>query len=189
MPAGRPPKPTALKLLQGNPGKRKLNSEEPKPPTGPVKPPSWLRGRAKTAWKWVAPILEEMGVLTTADPHALALLCDAYAEYIECRAVVRKLGATYESRVIKTSTRRVAANASDEAEDITEAEEPFSGDDWSTIIRPRPEVKMYQDAWRRVHRMLSEFGMTPSSRSKVKGAPQEEADPFGDWARGSRSAS
>ncbi len=28
---GRKPKPTALKLLEGNPGKRKLNADEPSP--------------------------------------------------------------------------------------------------------------------------------------------------------------
>lgn len=29
---GRKPKPTALKELEGNPGKRTLNDKEPKPP-------------------------------------------------------------------------------------------------------------------------------------------------------------
>ena len=29
---GRKPKPTALKELEGNPGKRSLNPSEPKPP-------------------------------------------------------------------------------------------------------------------------------------------------------------
>ena len=29
--AGRKPKPTAIKELEGNPGKRKLNNKEPKP--------------------------------------------------------------------------------------------------------------------------------------------------------------
>lgn len=28
---GRPPKPTAIKELEGNPGKRPLNKNEPKP--------------------------------------------------------------------------------------------------------------------------------------------------------------
>jgi hypothetical protein len=31
---GPAPEPTALKLLRGNPGKRPLNTLEPKPPTG-----------------------------------------------------------------------------------------------------------------------------------------------------------
>jgi len=29
--AGRKPKPTALKIIEGNPGKRPLNKNEPKP--------------------------------------------------------------------------------------------------------------------------------------------------------------
>ena len=32
--AGRKPKPTALKKLEGNPGKRKLNTREPVPGKG-----------------------------------------------------------------------------------------------------------------------------------------------------------
>src|SRR5579859_2336929 len=120
MPAGRPPKPTALKVLSGNPGKRALNQNEPTPPAGSISAPSWLRGRARTAWKWVAPVLEQMGVLSTADTHALALLCDAYAEYIECRAVVRRLGRTYESRIIKASTRRVTEEAPEDKDDVVE---------------------------------------------------------------------
>ena len=32
--AGRKPKPTALKKLEGNPGKRKLNTKEPMPGKG-----------------------------------------------------------------------------------------------------------------------------------------------------------
>ena len=32
--AGRKPKPTAIKKLEGNPGKRKLNTKEPIPAKG-----------------------------------------------------------------------------------------------------------------------------------------------------------
>ena len=32
--AGRKPKPTAMKNLEGNPGKRKLNKDEPVPAKG-----------------------------------------------------------------------------------------------------------------------------------------------------------
>lgn len=183
MAAGRPRKPSALKVLQGTDRPDRANPDEPIPPSGPVKPPPWLHGRGRTAWKWIAPLLEDMRVLTTADPHALALLCDAYAEYIECRQVVRKLGATYESRVVRASTRRVAAD-DDQADG-----DDFDAADWSVIIRPRPEVKMASDAWRRVQRMLVEFGLTPSSRSKVKAGGTAEADPFEEFLSGNRGAS
>ena len=36
---GRKPKPTALKVLEGNPGKRPLNDREPVPPKGRAQMP------------------------------------------------------------------------------------------------------------------------------------------------------
>lgn len=40
--AGRKPKPTAIKKLEGNPGKRKLNTKEPAPVKGMPTCPEWL---------------------------------------------------------------------------------------------------------------------------------------------------
>ena len=40
--AGRKPKPTAVKKLEGNPGKRKLNMKEPVPAKGMPACPDWL---------------------------------------------------------------------------------------------------------------------------------------------------
>ena len=37
---GRKPKPTALKMLEGNPGKHPLNEHEPVPPKSTIKCPS-----------------------------------------------------------------------------------------------------------------------------------------------------
>ena len=43
---GRKPKPTALKVLEGNPGKRPLNENEPKPERKAPECPSWLEPEA-----------------------------------------------------------------------------------------------------------------------------------------------
>ena len=74
---GRKPKPTALKVLEGNPGKRPLNDHEPIPPKGELKCPSWLLPEAKKEWKRLASSLEAMGVLTMADLTAFAGYCQA----------------------------------------------------------------------------------------------------------------
>jgi phage terminase small subunit len=47
---GPAPKPTALKLVQGNPGKRKLNKSEPKFCGAPVCP-AWITDVARAEWK------------------------------------------------------------------------------------------------------------------------------------------
>ena len=71
-----PRKPTALKLVTGNPGRRPLPQNEPKP-TGKPLQPKWLRGRAAKIWKEIAP---QLFWLAEADSHKLAVWCGLYAE-------------------------------------------------------------------------------------------------------------
>lgn len=71
---GPPPKPTALKILTGNPGKRKLNDREPMPEPR-CAPPAWLAPEALVEWKRQAPPLERLGLLTEIDGEAFATLC------------------------------------------------------------------------------------------------------------------
>ena len=51
---GRKPKPTAVKVLEGNPGKRSLNTGEPKPEKKAPRCPAWLEDEAKKEWKRMA---------------------------------------------------------------------------------------------------------------------------------------
>lgn len=69
--AGRPPKPTKLKVLQGNPGRRPLPKGEPEPPLG-AKCPAWLTLNQRKLWREYAPIFEPLGLLTQADVPAFA---------------------------------------------------------------------------------------------------------------------
>jgi len=88
---GRKPKPTALKLIQGNPGRRPLNGHEPKPPAKMPTCPSHLSPTAKTEWKRLAHVLSEIGLLTLIDRTVLAGYCQAYGRWVEAE---RKLQET-----------------------------------------------------------------------------------------------
>lgn len=100
--------------------------------------------------------------MTVADGTALSLLADAMAEYVEARRVVTREGPTY---VRESVARDAEGNAV-----IVQ------------IIRTRPEVAIASDAWKRVRAMLAEFGLTPSSRGRVKaGGPAAAADPFAEY--------
>ena len=61
--AGRKPKPTAIKKLEGNPGKRKLNTKEPIPAKGMPDCPEWLLPEAKKEWERLADLMNQMGFL------------------------------------------------------------------------------------------------------------------------------
>ena len=147
---GPAPKPTALKLVEGNPGKRAINKQEPKPKVGVPKCPSHIPGIAKSLWKELAPLLSNMGVLTEADRRALELVCSTYAEYREADQNIRKNGLTYETT-------------------------GMSGD---SIIKSNPAVAMRSDAAKRYLTLIKEFGLTPSSRAGIKVETKNEEDPL-----------
>lgn len=89
---GRKPKPTALKVLEGNPGKRQLNVVEPKPRNKAPKCPAWLDAEAKKEWRSLAKQLEELGVLTQVDMAAFAGYCEAYSRWKEAEEFISKHG-------------------------------------------------------------------------------------------------
>lgn len=81
---GRKPKPTAIKKLEGNLGKRPINDQEPAPnPTMPD-PPSEMPAEARRCWKLLAPELHKIGILTKIDGQALESYCRLYAHAREC---------------------------------------------------------------------------------------------------------
>lgn len=73
-------KPTNLKVLEGNLGKRPLNHDEPQPEVG-VDCPAWLSAAAKKEWKRIKPVLEACRILTKADMALLSMYCQAWADY------------------------------------------------------------------------------------------------------------
>ena len=78
---GPKPKPTHLKILEGNPGKRPLNKNEPKPKPVAPRMPTWLSNEAKQEWRKLAPELEKLGLLSVIDGISLAILCQETANY------------------------------------------------------------------------------------------------------------
>jgi P27 family predicted phage terminase small subunit len=88
---GRKPTPTHLKLLHGNPGKRRLNPAEPFPVKKPPTCPSHLCPPAKAEWRRLAAQLTVLRILTDLDRAALAGYCQAYGRWVEAE---RKLHET-----------------------------------------------------------------------------------------------
>ncbi len=92
---GPKPKPPALKVLEGNPGHRPINTDTPKPRPIAPKCPSWLDPEARKEWRRVAPELERLGLLTGVDRAALAGYCQAYARWRQAEKVLDEKGLTF----------------------------------------------------------------------------------------------
>ena len=101
---GRKPKPVILKQLEGNPGKRPLNLNEPKPL--PIAPecPEESSPNAKKIWNRFYPEMERIGILKIIDEMAFAGLCQNYAIYLETEKFLEENG-----RVMRTRSGAIKA--------------------------------------------------------------------------------
>jgi len=72
---GPAPTPTALKLLRGNPGQRRLRHGEPKPAPAPSADPPALTDAARAIWAELAADLVAVGCWARVDRRTLATAC------------------------------------------------------------------------------------------------------------------
>jgi P27 family predicted phage terminase small subunit len=87
---GRKPRPTALKLIDGNPGKRPLNAREPKPAHAVPTCPAHLNPTAKAEWKRLARQMHVLGIISQLDRAALAAYCQAYGRWVEAERKLKE---------------------------------------------------------------------------------------------------
>ena len=92
---GPKPKPTSLKLLQGETRPSRVPQNEPKP--RPILPeiPRYLSKLARIRWDELIPELDYCGVLTRVDGDVLGGYCMAWADVVELTADIAKHGRTY----------------------------------------------------------------------------------------------
>ena len=160
MARGRRPLPTAVKALRGNPGKRKPNDSEPIPVAGDPLMPAGLSEAAAAEWHAMIPCLRMMGILTPVDRAALAGYCYAYDIWMLASKDVQEFGVMIKDPVMGRK------GTPEEFEVI------------AYITKKNPAVAVANEALKTMKSYLVEFGMTPSSRSKLHVEKPQDADPF-----------
>lgn len=157
--AGRTPKPTALKLLQGNPGRRPLNASEPQPDAGPPEMPTGLSEEAEAEWRRILPILASMRVLTVADSATIAGYCQSFADWIGAQADIREHGRLIEEPI----TNRM-------------------GDVVGHRLKKNPAITIASDMKKAMRAYASDLGLSPASRTRVHASPTDD-NPRDDMGR------
>jgi P27 family predicted phage terminase small subunit len=154
---GPPPTPLHLRLLKGNPGKRALRPE-PQPMVTPdvPEPPGFLLPAAKAEWLRLGPELHALGLLTTLDITAFAVYCQAMGRWLLAEELLAK-----------------AAEG-----DAAGGGLVVDGSAGSPVINPMLRIAI--QAARDVIRFGAEFGLTPSSRTRVAAAGYKQPSKFGD---------
>jgi P27 family predicted phage terminase small subunit len=107
---GAKPKSTALKLLEGNPGKRPLPANEPKARVTMPAPPSALSDAARSEWLRIVPEMYELGMMTNLDVPALSAWCEAVSDFYGALVELKTSPATASKRYAGALRRRDAAS-------------------------------------------------------------------------------
>ncbi|HEY9092845.1 phage terminase small subunit P27 family [Parasphingorhabdus sp.] len=154
MKPGTKPKPTSLKLIEGNRGKRPLNAKEARPVPALPDPPPHLSADALEEWGRVAQQLHRIGLLCEVDRAALAAYAQAYGRWVQAERAIAKMAEKDQltgGLMIKTSNGNAIQN-------------PLVG----TANKAAADMMRY----------AAEFGMTPSARTRITAeTPAESEDP------------
>jgi len=142
---GNKAKPTNLRVLEGNPGKRPLPKNEPKPRNSLLICPKYLQSDAiaYAEWNRIVPELYKLGLLTVADQTVMELYCSQYSIYRQALETLNADG------MITNNIRQ--------------------GD------KANPAVSIAREAAKIIKSVAVEFGLTPSSRSRIS-LPSDIAD-------------
>jgi P27 family predicted phage terminase small subunit len=84
-------------MLTGNPGKRPLNEDEPRPDANIPDCPPELGPVARAEWDRLVGELAALRLLTNLDRAALAAYCGAYALWADATVQIEKYGAMIKS--------------------------------------------------------------------------------------------
>jgi P27 family predicted phage terminase small subunit len=148
--------------VSGNPGNRPLNPHEPRPEPALPTVPAHLSDEAKVEWGRLAHELHELGMLSRIDRAALAAYCQAYADWVEAEQNLQRFGKIIRSPQ-KTVTKR--------NKDGTETVEQQGG-----YPMQSPYLAIRNKALELMYKFSVEFGMSPSSRSRVTATPPAAKD-------------
>lgn len=148
--------PTALKILKGNPGRRPLNKDEPKPKAG-VSAQMQLKPYEQEMWDYLTPRFEKQGVLTENDLHSLYVLCQTWGNY------------------------RDAMDELDRQKEENNGRIPFVVYSRNNMPLANPLMTVINTLRERLHKLMIQFGMTPSSRSHIIAIKNEDKNPWSDF--------
>jgi P27 family predicted phage terminase small subunit len=145
-PMSNPPIPLRLKLLRGNPGRRRLNHSEPQPTIPPEPPdaPDFLMPAARDEWYRLVDELRALGMLTTFDTAVLAAYCQSYGRWRQAEEMLTAMcerDAVTGALLVKTASGNTAYN---------------------------PLIAIARRAAADMVRYAAEFGFSPAARTRIQ---------------------
>ena len=155
---GPPPKPTALRILEGNPGKLPLNRHEPQPSKlVEVEPPADFPEEGKAVFVALSKELIRCGLMTAVD-------VEAFSRYVKLLLEYRLAESQIDGQLVFPVRNKDG--------------------EFSPLI-PNAWTRVRDRAHDRLLKLEREFGMTPGSRVRMIALigyekHEQALDPYGD---------
>lgn len=160
---GPKPESNVIKLLRGNPGRRTLDlSDGVQPEVAVPDVPAHLSLDARKEWRRITVELEAVGLISRLDRAALAIYCQTWGRLM------------LAERALAAKQKQAKDAGLDEAEAVFTQQTPTGFMRESALFRV--VGKLQQDC----DRYLASFGMSPSSRSRVKASDNRQGELFGE---------
>lgn len=151
---GPRPKPTKLKVLQGTAQPCRTLPYEPNPEVEVPTCPAFLTELARKEWDRIVPELERLNLVSQVDRAALAAYCASYGRWVQSELCIEAEGTFYD---------KVKREGMDE----------HGCDVFSLEKKKHPAVLISQEERRQMRAFLTEFGLTPASRTRISVAPKK----------------
>lgn len=147
MKRGPKPLPDNVHLINGNPSKKRLAilDSGARVPVEIPDCPAHLSPEAKKEWKRISVELEKLGLIAKIDRAALAIYCQAFGRWVYAEKKLKELGDEGLTYTMASGYQQIGV--------------------WVQISNRAVEI---------IHKFLSEFGMTPSARSRVNVTLQQD---------------
>jgi len=167
---GPQPLPTNVHLLRGNPSKKSAADllDDFNPEVEIPSAPKWIWPEARKEWRRIGAELQRYGLVSKLDRAALVLYCQAWAKLVWAETMLSRAMAAAEEK-------RLAAEV---------AGEEWKGGDGIMVPSPNGSL-IYSHHWvvqrrsaQEVHWYLQSFGLSPSSRGRVKTSDNRQAALF-----------
>ena len=147
---GPRPTPSSMLRLRGS-WRADLNANEPQPTSGTPAKPEDLEPLASAVWDHMVRELSAMRVLTIADGYALEMLARTWSKWQEAESNLAKHGPVFPIR---------------------------NPDGTLKYLQQSPYVAIARHVGDQVLKLLREFGLTPSSRTRIAIEPDQAVDPL-----------
>jgi P27 family predicted phage terminase small subunit len=113
--------------------------------------PKWLIGEGKKCWDRIVPILHKSGLATELNRETLALLCAAWADFVDADQQLCDSADKNGKRALTIETSN------------------------GTPIQ-NPLLSIRRAAWEQVYKAAACFGLTPADLSRVRAVEKPEHD-------------